>query len=104
MRGSLIPTAVLTFVLALAPATFAGAQQNKAGLADRTGQFMVINHEEQYVGWPSKWYLPKGWKSVGITCKYEACLLHVHRLWTDKRPPSIRGHVEEMLSKGGKPR
>lgn len=86
-------------LLSVSLPSLAGAQSGKesANATMREGLFVVINHECQYSAWPSKRELPSDWKSVGLSCSFEACLRHVNRLWTDMRPLSIRDHVEKML-------
>ena len=62
---------------------------------DTTVYHVVVNHEEQYSIWPEYKYIPKGWKSVGITGHKQMCLDYINEVWTDLRPLSLRQQMEQ---------
>lgn len=56
---------------------------------------VVVNHEEQYSIWPSFKDVPEGWQIVGKTGNKEACLTYIKEVWTDMRPLSLRGQMND---------
>lgn len=51
---------------------------------------VIINHEEQYVIWPSGQPIPRAWKETGISGDQAKCREYIEEVWTDMRPLSIR--------------
>ncbi len=67
---------------------------------DTTIYKVVINHEEMYSIWPANRENALGWRDEGKTGLKGECLLHIHDIWIDMRPLSLRKKMEEM-NKGG---
>lgn len=57
---------------------------------------VVVNHEEQYSIWPANRENPLGWNDAGKVGPKEECLAYIKEVWTDMRPISLRGKMEEM--------
>src|SRR5258708_3468098 len=63
---------------------------------DTTIYKVVANHEEQYSIWPDYKEVPGGWKHVGKTGPKAECLSYIKEVWTDMRPLSLRGKMEDF--------
>ena len=62
---------------------------------------VLINREEQYSIWPDYRALPIGWQDVGVKGDRKACFDYIESVWTDKRPLSLRKHMQGRYT--GKP-
>ena len=60
---------------------------------------VVINHEEQYSIHPADESPPAGWRPTGFVGTRQEALAHVDRVWTARRPSSLR-NVEDLVRKG----
>lgn len=56
---------------------------------------VAMNEEEQYSVWPIARDLPSGWHQEGFAGTRVACLEHIGQVWTDIRPASARGSVDQ---------
>jgi len=55
----------------------------------------VVNHEEQYSIWPEGRELPLGWNEAGKSGTKAEVLAWIEEVWTDMRPLSLRGKMQE---------
>jgi MbtH protein len=62
---------------------------------DNTIYKVVVNHEQQYSIWPSRWENPLGWEDAGKSGSKQECLEYIKEVWTDMRPLSLRKKMEE---------
>lgn len=62
---------------------------------DTQSYVVVLNDEEQYSIWPADRDLPLGWHGDGVSGSRAECLAHIGEVWTDMRPLSLRGAVEQ---------
>ena len=61
---------------------------------DPEGTYLVlVNDEGQYSLWPDFVAVPAGWTVALPATTRDACLDHIHQVWTDLRPRSL---VEAM--------
>lgn len=56
---------------------------------------VVKNDEEQFSIWRSDQEIPAGWHTTGVSGSKEECLSHIHEVWTDMRPLSLRRAMGE---------
>ena len=57
---------------------------------------VVVNHEEQYAIWPAGKPIPEKWRDAGFGGSKTECLAHIHRVWTDMRPLSVRARHKSL--------
>jgi MbtH protein len=62
---------------------------------DTTLYMAVVNDEEQYSIWPADRELPIGWRDTGKHGLKPEVLAWIEEVWTDMRPLSLRGKMEE---------
>ncbi|HEY0027004.1 MAG TPA: MbtH family NRPS accessory protein [Allosphingosinicella sp.] len=68
---------------------------------DTTIYQVVVNDQEQYSIWPADRELPLGWKAEGFSGQKEACMAHIHDVWTDMRPKSLRDAMDQAAARDG---
>ena len=56
---------------------------------------VVVNDEEQYSIWSVERDLPRGWREAGKRGLKAECLAYIGKVWTDMRPLSLRGKMED---------
>ncbi len=64
--------------------------------ADTRTYKVVVNHEEQYSIWAATGNPPAGWREDGKVGSKAECLQHIHEVWTDMRPLSVRRQKEPI--------
>jgi MbtH protein len=68
---------------------------NRAEMEDTTIYKVVVNHDEQYSIWPQDRENSLGWSDAGFSGDKAACLAYIKEIWTDMRPLSLRGKMED---------
>jgi MbtH protein len=72
-----------------------GAVMNELDEEDTPIFRVEVNHEEQYLTWPVDRENRRGWHDVGKDGTQAECPAHIAEAWTNMRPPSHRGGMEE---------
>lgn len=70
--------------------------------ADDTTYRVVVNQEEQYSIWPADREPPAGWRDGGRAGTKAECLDYINQVWTDMRPQSVRGQMDEPSDATGR--
>lgn len=70
-----------------------------------TGTFAVIEQESDdadsftYSAWPTERVAPPGWTSIGFEGTWSEAVSHIEELWTEQRPTSLSGTLEDEADK-----
>jgi MbtH protein len=56
---------------------------------------VLVNEEGQYSLYPEALPIPEGWRGTDIKGAQDHCFSWVEENWTDMRPLSQRGHIED---------